>query len=99
VLHLRPRQQDVRGSWPCVSWVDRADIRCDILSGLVQDVAEVILRASVWVLNGQTRLLASSEKVLLRVLVGVIVVTVLVVLEVTESANHIGLVGGWRTVG
>jgi hypothetical protein len=79
-----------------VSGVNRANARCDILSGLVQDVAEVILRASVGVLNGQTRLLASSEKVLLRVLVGVIVVTVLVVLEVTESANH---VGRWRTVG
>jgi hypothetical protein len=82
-----------------VSGVNRANARCDILSGLVQDVAEVILRASVGVLNSQARLLASSEKVLLRVLVGVIVVTVLVVLEVTESANHIGLVGGWRTVG
>jgi predicted membrane channel-forming protein YqfA (hemolysin III family) len=60
---------------------------------LVQDVAEVILRASVGVLNSQTRLLASSEKVLLRVLVGVAVVTVLVVLKVTESANHVGLIG------
>jgi hypothetical protein len=63
---------------------------------LVQDVAEVILRASVGVLNSQARLLASSEKVLLRVLVGVIVITILVVLKVAESANH---VGGWRTVG
>jgi hypothetical protein len=57
------------------------------------------LRASVGVLNSQTRLLTSSEKVLLRVLVGVAVVTILVVLKVTESANHVGLVGRWRTVG
>jgi hypothetical protein len=82
-----------------VSRVDRADTQYSILSSLVQDVAEVILRASVGVLNSQARLLASSEKVLLRVLVGVIVITVLIVLKVTESANHVGLVGGWRTVG
>jgi hypothetical protein len=58
----------------------------------------VILRASVRVLDSQTRLLASSEKVLLRVLVGVVVIA-LVILEVTEGADHVGLVVGWWTVG
>lgn len=74
--------------------------RIDILSGLLHNVTEVILRASVGVLNGETGLLASSEEVLLRVLIAMVVVAmVIVVLKITESANHVGWICGWRTVG